>query len=226
MISKLCLFGDSISKGVIFDAGAQRYKFLKSCFASVFSESTGISVDNHSKFGCTVGKGLELLHRHIAFLRNYDCTVLEYGGNDCDFDWPAISEAPDRTHLCKTPMFEFVRTYEEMIDSVRDAGGKPIMLNMIPLDEEKYFAWISRGLNPANILRWLGNVHNIFLWHSAYNDAVCDIAKRKGVRLIDVRGPFLAVKNYTKMLCEDGIHPNAEGHSFICGVLRDALAAV
>jgi len=220
MTSKLCIFGDSISKGVILDTCANRYKFLKESFASIFAACTGIIVDNYSKFGCTVKKGLEIVQKNLSTLQSYDYVVLEYGGNDCDFDWAAISDDPHKTHLSRMPMFDFLKTYETMIDTVRSAGGKPVMLNLPPIDANKYFSWISQGLNGANILRWLGDVGAIFRWHSSYNSAVCDIANRKQVKLIDIRGPFSALENYSDYLCDDGIHPNAKGHDFIGQILN------
>jgi lysophospholipase L1-like esterase len=38
------------------------------------------------------------------------------------------------------------------------------------------------------------------------------MANKLGCELIDVRQPFLAQKQYCRFLCEDGIHPNQEGH--------------
>lgn len=225
MLSKLCVFGDSISKGVVLDSGADRYQFLKNCFASCFSACTGIIVDNYSKFGCTVKKGLEIVQRNLAKLRDYDFIVLEYGGNDSDFDWSAIASSPDTLHLCRSPMYDFLQTYDKVIDTVRSNGGKPIMMTLPPIDANKYFNYLSRSLNAQNILRWLGDVGAIFRWHEGYNAAICDMAQRKNVHLVDIRTPFLAQSNYSNMLCDDGIHPNAKGHDFICTTLRSMLPA-
>ena len=59
----------------------------------------------------------------------------------------------------------------------------------------------------------------IYRWHESYNMAVCRIALSQRVPLIDIRSAFLERKNYQSLLCEDGIHPNEEGHAMISSVI-------
>ncbi len=227
MIDSICIFGDSIMKGVIFDAIKGRYIFLKNSFLNILGmRNSNIKVNNYAKFGCTITVGRQLIEKHAAELPGYEYTALEFGGNDCDFDWKAISENPDAVHIPKTPIDEFERKYSEIIDRVAAAGSKPVLFSLPPLGARRYFSWISRGLNAENILRWLGDEEHIYRWHEMYNIAVLRLAAVKDVALIDIRRAFLETKDYLSLLCEDGIHPNEAGHALISEVIKKTVPSL
>ncbi len=223
MNKSVCVFGDSLTKGVVFDSAVKRYTLLKSCFVNLIKSSIGVTIHNYSKFGCTVTKGLETLLRHQDELGKYGYVALEFGGNDCDFNWAEVSADPDAEHRPKTPIGVFTQKYSEMIDVVRKSGSKPVVLSLPPIDDKRYFAWISRGLNAQNILHWLGDVERIYRWHEMYNLAVCRLAKELEVPLIDISSAFLQKFNYQSLLCEDGIHPNQQGHDLIFRTIQSAV---
>jgi len=222
----LCLFGDSVAKGVVFDHVKNKYTYLKDSFVNAFAAATGVAVDNFAKFGCTISKGLEIALKRAPLLEKYDFTVLEFGGNDCNFNWEEISEAPEAEHKPATPLDEFKKLYLRLIEEVRLRGSKPIMLNLPPIDAERFFAWLSKGLNAENILKWLGDVDHIFRWHNSYNDAVRLIAEESGTPLVDIRSDFLKAPDFRELLCEDGIHPNLKGHSLIFESVRRYASAI
>ena len=84
MSYSVCLFGDSVAKGVIFDSIRRKYRVIKDCFAASMETQEHLRVTNYSKFGCTITKGRELLERHAAELSSYDFVVFEFGL----FNWP------------------------------------------------------------------------------------------------------------------------------------------
>lgn len=215
MINSICVFGDSVSKGVVFDSVHQKYMIIKDSFLNLISRGDHIAVSNYSKFGCTVTKGGEILKRHSDELCNYDYTVLEFGGNDCDFDWAKVADHPDENHIPNTPVSEFESYYANMIDKVKQCGGNPVLLSLPPIDAKRYFSWVSRGLNAENILHFLGDVEYIYRWHEMYNLAVYRLAMEHRIPLIDISSAFLSTGNYQKLICEDGIHPNENGHKLI-----------
>ncbi|MBE6830962.1 MAG: SGNH/GDSL hydrolase family protein [Ruminococcaceae bacterium] len=90
-----------------------------------------------------------------------------------------------------------------------------MLLSLPPIDAQRYFAWISRGLNAENILRFLGDIEYIYRWHEMYNLAVYRLAMDQGVPLIDISSAFLKTGNFQDLICEDGIHPNENGHRLI-----------
>ncbi|NLJ31869.1 MAG: SGNH/GDSL hydrolase family protein [Clostridiales bacterium] len=223
MIQSVCVFGDSVAKGVIFDSVHQKYILLKDSFLNLLSRAGNIAVNNYSKFGCTVTKGGEILKKHQNELCKYDFTVMEFGGNDCDFDWAEVSVAPENFHIPKTPVSEFEARYSSMIDQVKRCGGSPVLLSLPPIDAKRYFTWISRGLNAENILRFLGDIEYIYRWHEMYNLAVYRLAIEHHVPLIDISSAFLKTENYQSLICEDGIHPNENGHKLIGSTIASTL---
>lgn len=226
MIQTVCVFGDSVSKGVIFDSVQNKYTLLKNSFINMLMHSAHIAVDNYSKFGCTVTKGFEVLKKHREDLSRYDYTVLEFGGNDCDLDWASVSAAPDSVHPAKTPVSVFEKSYSELIDTVKKYGGNPVLLSLPPIDAKKYFAWISRGLNADNILKFLGDIEFIYRWHEMYNLAVCRLAIEHHVPLVDISSAFLKTGNYQNLICEDGIHPNEAGHKLISDTISEYIRSL
>ncbi|MEG0751801.1 MAG: SGNH/GDSL hydrolase family protein [Oscillospiraceae bacterium] len=219
----ICVFGDSLARGVVLDVTKEKYRTIKECFANLLSESLGFELENFSKFGCTVTKGSELVRRHANDIARADYTVIEFGGNDSDRIWSDISAAPNEQHKAITPPERFHEEYSALIDDVLAAGGHPILLNLPPIDAERYFAWFSRNLNADNILHWLGgDIQYIYRWHEQYSDDIGRIAFEKGVRLIDIRSAFLARRDFRALLCGDGIHPSIEGHRLISDTIREA----
>jgi len=224
-MSKICLFGDSISKGVIVDEIRDRYAMTKNCFANILSTGeSALDLSNFSMLGCTIMKGRSMIDRHIKDVQNCEVIVLEYGGNDSDHNWKEISENPTGEHLPKTPIDEFVRFYRGIIDELNGMGKKIVMLNLPPIDEHKYFDWVSRGLDRDVILKWLGGSDEfIYRWHENYNVKVCNIASEYKIPIIDIRSAFLERRDFTDLLCNDGIHPNEKGHEIIAEVIARAI---
>ncbi|MDX9826645.1 MAG: SGNH/GDSL hydrolase family protein [Spirochaetia bacterium] len=218
--SNIYLFGDSVARGIILsDEGS--YMPIRESFASLAAEKLGITVVNKARFGCTITKGLGILHRFIsgerapetALDQEKGVAILEFGGNDCDFLWDEVAARPEAAHDPLTPLDTFYRVYGEMIDALRAKGFKAAVMSLPPLVAERYLAWITRnGLDREAILRWLGGVEKIFTWHEGYDKAVRKVAAEKGCALLDIRKDFLALRDYREYMCNDGIHPNREGH--------------
>jgi len=217
-----CVFGDSIGKGVVLQPNTSRYGVIKMNLEKIFGQEE-INVKNYSRFGCTVSKGLWVIKKHACELMGYNRVFLELGGNDCDFIWKEVAENPEKEHLPRTPIEEFKKLYEQAIDEIRDNGGNPIILNLPPLDPNRYFKWISRGLNGDNILKWLGDVGMIYRWQEMYNIEVMLLATRMGVPIIDIRSSFLKRNDYRDFLCSDGIHPNNKGYELIYETIADQI---
>lgn len=58
MEENICILGDSIAKGVVFDAQRNRYTIANNNLGKQLAEMYDCSVTNLSKFGCTVTDGL------------------------------------------------------------------------------------------------------------------------------------------------------------------------
>lgn len=92
------IWGDSVLKGIILDNESLKYNIFKDNSIDQVSRKTGLNFKNNSKFGMTVLKAFDLLKKSILRNPASDFTVVELGGNDCDFDWQAISENPLAEH--------------------------------------------------------------------------------------------------------------------------------
>ena len=211
---ELCVFGDSIGKGVVLQADSNRYGVTKIDLKDIIGENK-INVNNYSMMGCTISKGLSVIKRHASELSSYKNIFLEFGGNDCDLAWNEVAENPDSEHVPKTSPENFEKVYTQVIEEIRNNGGRPVMLSLPPLDSTRYFNWISKKLDKANILKWLGGIDSIYRWQEMYNLKVVLLAAKLAVPLIDIRSVFLGNHNYKDLLCEDGIHPNRLGHELI-----------
>jgi len=211
---KMCVFGDSIGKGIVLQNDSGHYGLVKIDLNDLVGQKK-IILDNFSKMGSTVTKGLSIVKRHASKLSNYDSVFLEFGGNDCCYSWNEIAENPRKEHIPKTPAITFEKTYTEIIEEIKANGGKPIMLTLPPLVPKRYFEWFSESLNKENILKWIGSVDVIYRWQEMYNLKVVLLAKKLSIPLIDIRSAFLKKRQYEDYLCEDGIHPNKLGYELI-----------
>ena len=212
---KVCVFGDSIAKGVIYDSEKGRYTHLKESTVGLVSRHSNIDINNFACFGCTVTKGYGILQRVEAEIKDCEYTLIEFGGNDCDFNWAEVAEAPDKEHACNTPIELFTDIYKNMIDRIKALGSKPVLLTLPPIDSVRFFNWVSKGLCKENILKFLVDVEHIARWQSMFNDAVHHISKLYELPVLDIRSIFFKQESIKDYLCEDGIHPNKEGHRLI-----------
>lgn len=223
---KITVYGDSICKGVLFDAG--RYRRNGSWERSLARE-LGCEIRNRSHFGCTIRKALPLLRKEMETPGGEgDLVLLELGGNDCDYDWAAISADPSGRYRCNTPPELFAADYREAICRIRESGRTPIAASLPPIHAERYLSFICRnGLSRENILRWLGEIDAIFRWQKTYSDLVVQLAREEQVELADLRGVFPRERNaLERFLCQDGIHPSLMGQERIYEVLRAKAAAL
>lgn len=220
----ICVFGDSVAKGVVFDEARQKYIHLKDNFISLTQKKLNIPFANYSVFGATVSKGEQIMKRRASSLGSFDYTILEFGGNDCDLNWKAIADTPWELHSAKTPLDQFENRYREMISDARSRGLKPILLTLPPLDPARFFNWVSKDLNRESILRYIeGDINNIYKWHKEYNKIILRLASEENLPVIDIRSAIESQDNYSQYLCIDGMHPNEKGHQFIADYLTGSL---
>jgi len=93
--------GDSISRGVIYDEGKGKYSILEKNYVALVQERLKGIVQNASRFGNTLIRGIGRLAKEIAKGKP-DIVLIEYGGNDCDFAWSEVAAAPGSPHEPQT----------------------------------------------------------------------------------------------------------------------------
>lgn len=224
-MNKLIAFGDSVLRGVISENN--KYKFSKKCFANLLTEKLGTDIKNKGKFGATVTVGEKSVERCLSAITEStsEFVVTEFGGNDCDFDWKAVSADPDIPHPPKTDIKSFAEIYTRILGRLKSFGKRPVMLSLPPIDSEHFFENVSKGLSKDNILKFLGgNIRHIADWHERYNLEVFKIAAANNVPVIDITSRFLEYCDYSDFLCLDGIHPNEKGHRLIADIIYDYVS--
>ena len=211
---KISIFGDSILEGVRLENGKYtRGHALMSCFEA----EHGVTLDNKSKFGSTIDKGLVRLRRAAEGGSLGSYTVLEFGGNDSAYRWDEVAARPEDEHVCATPPEKFREIYREMIDLVYKNGSWPIVCTLPPISSRLYLDHVTRGgIDKAAILRWLGDIEAISRWQEGYSRMAAELAKDRGCLLLDLRAPFPPYgEELEACLCADGIHPNLAGQQLI-----------
>lgn len=214
--NKVCVFGDSILHGIQLRDSDKRYVIDNHIDIEKLESDYMIEIKNYSKFGCTIGKGERLIDNALQKGLKCSAVILEYGGNDCDFDWADIANSPDTEHLPKTPLDSFCEIYRSIIKKLVSHGISPIATTLPPIISYKYFNWFcSDKLNRENILKWLGDIENIAHYQEKYSRAIEVIAKDEKIPLIDLRGAFLRKRRVEDYICSDGIHPNTKGQELM-----------
>lgn len=220
----IVVFGDSISRGVIFDEEKHRHSLLLDSFTNLVKQHLAGVVINAAKFGSTLVDGLQRLQNDVL-QKKPDIVLIEFGGNDCDFPWEEMAADPSILRQPKTERKTFYELLKELVTKLNEMEIVPVLVSLPPLDAEKYFRWVSKNseLAQQNILKYIGSVSRIYSWHEQYNAAILRVAEETKTRLIDIRSSFLETEDYTKLICLDGIHPNSEGHRVIAGKILDYI---
>ena len=214
-LPKIEVWGDSILLGVSLDEVVDKYSILKNNAISLCSKTLKMTIENFSKFGCTVEKGKKRLCQSLSRGNNCDVAILEYGGNDCNMLWDKISAHPERKHAPITPLKIFSTQIQEIIDALLAHGITPLLTSLPPLQPEWFLNWVSQGLDRSNILKFLGDVHYIYRHQELYSLEISKLAIDNKCGLIDIRAAFLEYRNYYELLCRDGMHPNEKGQLLI-----------
>ena len=181
-------------------------------------------MENNAKMGATIDAGLKQLDRKLGTCDGDTTVLFCFGGNDCDYDWKAISEDPDGEHLPHTPSEKFIDQYCTAIRKAQSAGARVAMTSLPPLEQERYFSFITRGLSAENILHWLGDTDHLYRWQEYYNAMVAQLSRAFGCRLVDLRAEFLKSRVFPTLIGADGIHPTQAGHDLIHHTVQSALA--
>lgn len=213
MINKLTLFGDSIIKGVTYSNEHKKYKLCKLDYS--FLSQHDIAFESYSRMGSTIDKGFEFIMDRRDELDSETLTIVEFGGNDCNFDWAQFSANPESDFLPFTPEELFLSVYRKAINAIKQTGSAVAVATLVPLDSAKFFRWITKGLDSQAILNWLGDENMLGRWQEYYSNLAQQVAMETNCPIIDLRSEFLKTRNYNELISEDGIHPTQKGYDLI-----------
>lgn len=222
---KVQIYGDSIMKAILVDEN-YKYKPIARDLLAQLRQDTGVEAVNRAHFGYTVDRGQDVLRRDLE--KGLDCqyALLEFGGNDCDFNWSEVAAQPECEHAPHTPLRRFLDTMQSMAQTLMDAGVRPVLMSLPPLDAQRYLDFIGRlGNNTQNILRYIGDVQMIYRYQEMYSAQLARLSARLNLPLVDVRARFLERRDYGKLIARDGIHLTREGYGLIYDEFRRTLLA-
>ncbi len=224
MLDSVQVWGDSVLKGVVYDEARGRYALLKEGAVQMVARESGISITNRSQMGRTAPEGLMQMRDSRESMKNA-LVLIEYGGNDCDFAWAEVAEAPHTAHKPRTSTSAFLSSLREMAALVRARGGEPVLCTLPPLDAHKYFEWITRGgVSREGVLAFIGVPERIYRWQEYYSSLIQRAARELGCECLQLRDRFLELVKDENVWCIDGIHPNQAGHRIIADAALCALA--
>jgi acyl-CoA thioesterase I len=214
------IWGDSLFRGILYDDKRNRHFIAPNSPVDLAAGRIGLPVINHARMGNTVVNGYECIAKTDPDTLNSHIVLLEFGGNDCDFNWAEVAENPQAEHSCRVPAELYRETLTKTVRLIQRASGVPVLTTLPPLDAPSFFGWITRGgLDGQRILSFLGDVQQIYRWQEYYSAMNESVAKQEGVVCLPLRQTFLSLRPYRRWLCADGIHPNEYGYSVIAEML-------
>ena len=223
----ITLFGDSIGKGVYTDNG--RVEVIKNNAVDLLAANYGLNIDNKSVYGLSLKKFFDR-----GFIDDYlnalpsdkeNVAVLELGGNDADYDWKSIVNAPTIQHGSKTDITEYREDLTTIVKKLHQAKVKTYVCSIIPISSERYFKnVISKIANAEKVLDFFhGDFNTIHRHQEIFNSELLKVAIKNGVELIDLRTQFLLSNTFEDLICLDGIHPNKNGQYLIYKTVSNML---
>ena len=185
--------------------------------------ASGVGVENYAKFGADADTTLRIASHKLEGSMKDTAVLFGFGGNDCAYDWDQVAADPEGIHAPNTTPEKLEEALRSCISSARRAGCRVLAANLVPIDAEKYFSWITRNRDREAILRWLGDVSMLYRWHESYCDVVSGVCRQEGAELVDLRRPFLLRHDYKELICSDGMHPTPLGYSLLDGVIAERV---
>lgn len=214
---KVNIYGDSIMAGAVMEAPLEYITIMKENIDR-FCGQYPLTIHNRARFGITVDLGRRMLERDLAKGLDCDYALIEFGGNDSNFNWAEVAKAPDVNHYPRTDIDTFRAILASMVQDVRSQGTTPVLMTLPPIDGALYFDFIvSQGNDRDSVLRWLGDANMIYRFHEMYSGAVRQVAEETRCLLVDARAPFLSRRDFHTMICKDGLHLNRKGHEVLFG---------
>ena len=157
-----------------------------------------------------------------------DKTLIIQPESGLQYNWQAIAANPSGQHEPVMDLVAYKAQYTNRIAQARAHGQEPVLVSLPIIDENRYFAFITRGMSMQerkNILYWLGGkterLRNI---HALYNLSLFRLAAQQCVHIIDVTSPMLASAHYEQLLEQDGVTLSPEGQQLVDNELSTLIS--
>ena len=155
MNRSVSIIGDSLLMGVSMDENGNY--FLSKQSVITLPDSSEIPVKNLCHMGYTTERTIKQgIHEKLQETEDQHIVLIEFGGNDCDYDWQQVSDHPDEMIPCKVPLEKFIENYKKLVEFVRSKKAIPVAVSLLPIDAPRYFRYFCKNnISPANVMKWL-----------------------------------------------------------------------
>ena len=157
-----------------------------------------------------------------------DKTLIIQPESGLQYNWQAIAANPSGQHEPVMDLVAYKAQYTNKIAQARAHGQEPVLVSLPIMDENRYFAFITRGMSMQerkNLLYWLGGkterLRNI---HALYNLSLFRLAAQQCVHIIDITSPMLASAHYEQLLEQDGVTLSSEGQQLVDNELSTLIS--
>ena len=120
-MKKVALFGDSILFGIIIQNG--KYAKNKDFDLRKVASEYDLDLLNISQMGRNSTEGVQTVKDYLALHPAPDYAVIEFGGNDADYDWATITKSPTPSYP-KIPTQKFVENLTEIAEILENVGDR------------------------------------------------------------------------------------------------------
>ena len=217
-MNEIYLFGDSASQGIILDEQGQYRVSRAGCIRLL--KRKGYPIRSYAVHGYTVLQGLESFHSMPIEPGSF--CVIQFGGNDCDLDWDAVSKDPDSYHEGRVSLSDFRENVTRFVREARERKLEPVLITPLALMSNRYYHWVTRDRTADSILHYLrDDPESISRWQERYANVLREVSVSEGCLLEDVRNWMLNRLEYPSLICNDGIHPNEAGHAVLADVIDE-----
>lgn len=189
-------FGDSILAGT----GASSRE--NGC-AKLLKKSLKIPVSLKGINRNTSQDGLMRLQQDVIEQKHLTHVIILFGNNDC-----RLTE----TGKAVVPRDCFLTNLEEVANRIRLNRQMPLFCNLQPIDPQKLFKFAPD---------YQAHLIDAESFQEKYSNFVEEFAKQSGHVLIDIRTPLKSQRS--KVMAEDGLHPNDLGHEVIANEVLKCL---
>jgi len=148
-----------------------------------------------------------------------DKTLIIRPESGLQYDWKAIAADPSGKHDAQMDLVAYKALYINKIAQARAHGQEPVLVSLPIMDEDRYFAYITRGMSMQerkNVLYWLGgHIERLRNIHALYNLSLFRIAAQQCVHIIDVTSPMLNSIYFDELLERDGVTLSSAGEVLV-----------
>jgi hypothetical protein len=148
-----------------------------------------------------------------------DKTFIIQPESGLQYDWAAIATNPSGHHAPQMDLVAYKALYINKIAQARAHGYEPVLVSLPIMDENRYFAFITRGMSMQerkNLLYWLGGkterLRNI---HALYNLSLFRLAAQQCVHIVDITSPMLECAHFEQLLEQDGVTLSQTGKALV-----------